>query len=311
MAAEILNYPPMISKRTVPNALVGITLVALSAILFGVTPVFAHMTRVSGASSSTVLFYRFLIASAILIFICILQKRKFPRGKQLAGLLVMGGIAYFGMSFSYFSALELISASLVVLLLYLYPALVMLISGALHLEKLGRYHLLALGLALGGVVLIAGADLSGSISGILYGLSSALLYALYIVAGFFFMKGIDPLPGVAVVMSSTTVAYALWNVFAGYTPPTSLSGWVGVLALAVGSTVLSSTLFFSGMKIVGPTVSSMVSTLEPVTAMFLGVLLLGETMTLTKVIGGFLILAASIFLALLKWKEPEIQVTAS
>ena len=66
----------------------------------------------------------------------------------------MGAVGYAAQSASYFAALDRIDASLLTLLLYIYPVLVMVGAVALKRESWSRRRLAALGLALAGILLV-------------------------------------------------------------------------------------------------------------------------------------------------------------
>jgi drug/metabolite transporter (DMT)-like permease len=76
-----------------------------------------------------------------------------------------------------------------------------------------------------------------------------------------------------------------------------VTGWIGVFAIALVSTALAIVTFFAGLKRIDPAITSMISTLEPVVTVLLAVVVLGETLSIPKIIGGIMILVAVIFLA--------------
>ena len=158
-------------------------MIAISATAFGLMPVFARFAYASGTNPLTVLFFRFTLAGLLMLVIMAGKKLSFPRGKTLLGLILMGGLGYVGQSFSYFTALTYASASLVALLLYLYPALVTILAVLVLKERITKTQIVALGAALLGTALIIGFEISGQLAGILLGLSAAFIYSIYIIAG--------------------------------------------------------------------------------------------------------------------------------
>ncbi len=78
--------------------------------------------------------------------------------------------------------------------------------------------------------------------------------------------------------------------------PTTSIGWVSVFAIALVSTALAFVTFFAGLKRIDPANAAMISTLEPLVTVTLAVIVLGETMTLPKILGGVMILAAVVLL---------------
>ncbi|NLI93072.1 MAG: DMT family transporter [Peptococcaceae bacterium] len=160
------------------DRIIGIILVAVSAAAFGISPIFARFAFSSGTTPVTLLFFRFIIAAFIMLMIMFFKRITFPRGKTLLGLILMGSLGYVGQSFSYFTALTYASASLVALLLYLYPILVTILAVLVLKEKVTKTQILALIIALIGTVLIIGFEIKGQFTGIVLGLSAACIYSV-------------------------------------------------------------------------------------------------------------------------------------
>src|SRR6185369_16805694 len=127
---------PLTRRATVSPRLSGALFVAASAIGFGALGIFGKVAFASGASTTTVLFLRFLTAGAFMAVAMLALRLPWPRGKDLRILAAMGAIGYVGQAFCYFSALRYTSAGLTALLLYLYPSLVALASAALGRQRL-------------------------------------------------------------------------------------------------------------------------------------------------------------------------------
>ena len=110
------------------NRLYGVLLIALSSASFGAMPIFARLAYASGTDPISVLFLRFSLAALFMIIFLKARGIPLPRGRHLITLSLMGGLGYVGQSFCYFTALTMVSAGLVALLLYLYPAFVMVLT---------------------------------------------------------------------------------------------------------------------------------------------------------------------------------------
>ena len=82
------------------DRLIGIFLIAVSAVSFGANPIFARIAYDAGANPSTFLFFRFAIASAVMFLIMIIGNFKFPRGRLLFTLVMMGGVGIVGATIS-------------------------------------------------------------------------------------------------------------------------------------------------------------------------------------------------------------------
>ena len=276
------------------NRWVGLLLIVISAAAFGTLPIFTRLAYSAGADPTTVLVLRFAIAAAIMILVMVVRRIPFPSGRVLLGLILMGGLGYVGQSLTYFTALTMISAGLVALLLYLYPAIVTVLSALLFKERLTPVKIGALVLALVGTALTVQPAGGGRTLGIIFGITAAIIYSIYILVGSRLM------PRTGAIASSTTVMLAAAIVYLGIvavhgpTFPRTTPGWIAIFAIALVSTVLPIVTFFAGLSRVGPSRASTISTFEPVVTVILAALILGESINILQLLGGFLILAAAV-----------------
>jgi drug/metabolite transporter (DMT)-like permease len=208
-----------------------------------------------------------------------------------------------GESLAYFLALKMTSAGLVALLLYIYPALVTALSAIFLKEHLTRIKIVALFLALSGTALTLRISGGGSLLGILLGIAAAVDYAIYILLGSRIVRRSGPIGSTTVIIMSTAGVYAGIVAIRGMTYPATSTGWIAIIAIALISTVLAFVTFFAGLKRIGPTGASTLSTFEPIVAVVLAAIVLGETISPYQVFGGILILAAVVLLAASdKWR---------
>jgi drug/metabolite transporter (DMT)-like permease len=286
----------------------GALFVVLAGACYGAIPVFAHLARTAGVDSASMVFLRFALSAVVLVGWMRWKNLALPRGRTLIALIAMGAIGYTGMSLCFFAALKTVPAGTVSLLLYLYPALVLLLSALLFGEALSRQRLGALLLSSLGMVVTIGGALSGSPSGILLGVGSALFYAAYVITGGRVAYRVHPLAATTVVMVAGAISNGLLLLMSQQLHlPVSASGWLGIILLAGVSTVVATALFLSGMARVGASRASLLSTSEPLFTLLLAALFLGEALTLTQLLGGTLIIAGVLLAAKEKQarKKPE------
>jgi len=217
----------------------------------------------TGVTPISLLFFRFTLAAVIMIGIARMRGEAMPRRRTLLGFALMGGVGYVGQSLSYFTALTMANAGFVALL-----------SAIFHGERLTRYRIFAAVLALAGAALTVGPQLDARPLRVLLGIGAALICSVYIMAGTSLLRGAAPIASSAVTL------------------PTGTGGWIGVVAIVVAVTT-----FLMGLKLIGPTHASGLSTLEPVTTVVLSALLLGESIGLWTAVGGALILAGALMLS--------------
>jgi len=275
---------------------VGVTLVILSSVSFGAIALFARLAYSDGVTPISLLFLRFSIAAIIMIGIAWLRRESIPRGRMLLGFALMGGVGYVGQSLSYFTALTMANAGLVALLLYLYPAIVAVLSAIFRHERLTGYRIFAIALALAGTGLTVGPQLDARPLGVLLGISAAVIYSIYIMTGTRLMREAAPIASSAVIMSAAALVFGGLALTRGISLPVGLGGWIGVAGVAVVGTVVGITTFLIGLQLIGPTRASVLSTFEPVTTVVLAALLLGEPIGPWTAGGGALILAGALML---------------
>ena len=75
--------------------------------------------------------------------------------------------------------------------------------------------------------------------------------------------------------------------------------WFCALSLAVFPTIVSLETMTISIKLIGPTLSAILGALEPVTAIFFGVVIFHEQLT-ARIITGIILILASVFLIVLK-----------
>jgi drug/metabolite transporter (DMT)-like permease len=279
------------------SAAIGVASVAASAICFGTLPIFARYAYASGVDTATLLLLRFTIAAAIMWTVLLARRLAVPRGRALVALVGMGAIGYAGQAFSFFTAVRIGSVGLASLLLYLYPALVAILSRVFLKHRLVPLQVVAIGMSLAGSVLTTGTGGDGPPAAILFGLLAALIYSVYILTGGRLPASVTPTASTAVVASAAAVVFAAVALAGGLHLPQTAAGWGAVAAIAVVNTVLAVALFLVGVQRLGPVRASVYSTLEPATTLVLAAVLLGEQVTPLRVVGGALILGAVVLLA--------------
>lgn len=280
---------------------VGIALIALSATAFGAMPILARWAYDDGAEPAALLFLRFAIASLVMVPMILARRPVRPAGGVLWGLVAMGAIGYVGQSMAYFTALTLIPAGLVALLLYLYPAIVTILAARVFRQSITPLRAGAVAIAVGGTALtLAGPGSSRgetSLLGIALAIGAALIYSVYILTGSRLIPGIGPLAASTIVTTSAAVVLGAIAILEQPAFPQSAAGWSAAAAIALVSTVLAIVAFFAGLERVGPADAATLSTLEPIVTLLLGALLLSEVLTVTQLVGGVCILAAVLVLA--------------
>src|SRR5262249_44800545 len=94
-------------RSTSRDRWLGIALVLISAIAFGATAIFARFAYADGVDVPTLLFLRFTLAGMLLLALLVARRLPVPRGRVLAGLLLLGAVGRVGQGLTFFYALTL------------------------------------------------------------------------------------------------------------------------------------------------------------------------------------------------------------
>lgn len=286
----------------------GHSLVVASAVGFGVMPYFALDAYASGLTPTALLAYRFGIAAVLIWgFLAVTGRLTRPSRRLLVAGTVLG-LAYAAMSEMFFNSVRFLPPALTGLLLYAYPALVALMTGVLARRAPSRRVLMALALSVAGILLtVAPGQLNlgpQAALGFAFGLAAPVIYTGYIVFSGYHAADLPAWPLTGVVTLVAAVALSIMGVSTGgLQVPPPVDAWRPVLLVAVVSTVLAISAFLAGVGLIGPTRASIISTVEPVANLLVGVLFYGYLLSAGQVVGTGLVLGGAA-LAMLAGRVP-------
>ena len=288
----------------------GLLLCLLSALGFGAMAVLAKGAYAGGAEVVSLLAVRFGLACVALWGlvavrarvrgVALTPSRPSRRAVRTAAPGLALGVLYAVEAGAFFVALERIDAALAELLLYGYPALVVLGAAALGRERLTARRLAALGLATGGVLLVLAGGSIGSVDlvGVGAALLSSVLYAAYTLAGEGVVRKAEPVLLTAQVTTGAAVSLIGFGLATGGLSFGFTAGaWAAVGAIVVLCTVLPVLAFLAGVKRVGSSTAAVVSCVEPFLTVSLAWVVLGERLGPTQLAGGALVVAALVVLS--------------
>ena len=275
----------------------GYALAIVSAIAFGVMPILAVGAYAAGTSVQTVLFWRFALAALTLgPFALVLALRRGERPPPRAVLtgLAMGGLLYAGQSATYFAAVQQASPALAALLLYTYPGLVALGAALLARRRPSGAVIAALVIAFVGVALSLGPVAGVQLSAVLTGLCSAVLYTAYILIGARTGGAMSGLTTSTLVFASAACTFGVVSAATGQLVIPAADARLPIVVIALACTVVGIWFFLESLHDIGPTMASLTSTLEPVTTVLLGAVVVQTPMTPPQWVGAALVLFAAV-----------------
>jgi len=277
----------------------GLALVVVSAVSFGTLGVFGKLAARHAISLPTLLGLRFGLAALVLWAIALVRGEvRWLGARRSAGIALMG-LLYVTQAAAFFSSLRTIPAAITSILLYVYPVLVTLLARVVVGEPLTRMRLLALALASTGVLLVVGPSPAGhlDLGGVLLGLASAVVYSTYILTGGVLLRDVPAIYATAVIATVGGVSYLGFGAATGRLHALDGAGWGIVAGLAIVPTLIAASAFLAGLRRVGPTRASIVSTLEPATTALLAALVLGEGLSALRLVGGAVVLCAAVLVS--------------
>ena len=261
----------------------GYLLGAIAAATYGTNPLFALPLYRAGMNPDSVLLFRYLLAIPILGAMLRARGRSFkvPR-REIIPLFVMG-LLVAGSSLALFLSYNYMDAGIASTLLFVYPILVALIMAVGFKEKCTLLTALCILLAVGGIALLykTGDGKTLSPTGTLLVFGSALSYAIYIVG--VRQTRLREIPTLATTFYILLFGLTLFLCRVDFGRTLILPGawylWGNLLALAVFPTAISFLCTTSAIQYIGSTPTAILGALEPVTAVFFGVLIFGERLT--------------------------------
>lgn len=280
-----------------PRRATGLLLAVLSASAFGIMPVLTRTVYDDGVGVPGVLSVRFTLAAAVLLALGRLRREAWPPRRDVRGLALLGGLGYATQAGCYFLALERISAGLTALLLYLFPVLVVVLQAVLLRTRPSPASTACVTVATAGSLLTLGPVSGGQVVGVLLGLAAAVAYALYIVLSSRVAGGLGPFTSAGIVMAACAGVHDTVAVATGAALPQRAVAWAALLAVALVCTVVAVSAFFAALERLGPSDTSVVSTVEPLVSILAAAAVLGERLGPVQVAGGMLVLGAVVALA--------------
>ncbi|HSK47528.1 MAG TPA: EamA family transporter [Coriobacteriia bacterium] len=217
--------------------------------------------------------------------------------RELPFFAVFGILGMAGVHYTYFKTISLTNVATAILLEYLAPVLVLVVSVVFLKHKLTWTLPLGVALSVTGCALVVGAiggqGMVVSPAGVAWGLASAVFFATYSLMGSWAATRFSPFKTLVFGLGFASV---FWLAVLG---PASVLGVFGeaqtafaVLFVAVVSTIIPFTAFLAALRYIAPTNATVTSTVEPVIAGIGAFALFGEALTPLQLIGGALVVAA-------------------
>lgn len=277
----------------------GYILGSIAAASYGMNPLFALPLYKAGMDPDSVLFFRYLFAIPLLGIMIKARGRSFKiQRKETFPLIIMGLLVALS-SLTLFLSYNYMAAGIASTLLFVYPIMVALIMAMVFKEKLALQTIVCMLLALGGIGLLYKSEDGSTLSliGTLLVFASSLSYAIYIVGiNQTSLKNVATLKATFYVLLFGLSLFVVRLLYSGVlNTPDQWYLWANLLALAVFPTAISFLCTTGAIQYIGSTPTAILGALEPVTAIFFGIAVFGESLTVRESFGLVMIIVAVTF----------------
>ncbi len=279
----------------------GIFYAAISSMSFGFSPLFSLALIGAGLSDFDILSYRWLIAGTVLMIYAFCKKKSlrlnsFDEAWKIVLLSILRALTSVTLLIGYVN----ISSGIASTINFMYPVIVTLCMVLFFGEKRSLIDYLAIAASIFGVYLLASGD-SIMVEGgnTKLGLTCSLISAFSFAAYYIVMKQVKA-DKIEVVKFTTWIMMlsAVYFIIGAFISDGKLTivadarSWLNILGLGLWSTMVSNITGVKGNRRIGPTMTSILGALQPVTAVVLGVLFLNEHLYTRSLTGCIIILVA-------------------
>ena len=297
MSETLIKYEKKKRRITIN----GIFYAAISSMSFGFSPLFSLALIAAGLSDFDILSYRWLLAGLVLMIYAFCKKKSlrlnsFDEAWKIILLSVLRALTSVTLLIGYVN----ISSGIASTINFMYPVIVTLCMVIFFGEKRSLIDYLAIAASIFGVYLLASGD-SIMVEGgnTRLGLASSLISAFSFAAYYIVMKQVKA-DKIEVVKFTTWIMMlsAVYFIIGAFvcngklTVVTDARSWLNILGLGLWSTMVSNITGVKGNRRIGPTMTSILGALQPLTAVILGVLFLNEHLYMRSLIGCTIILVA-------------------
>ena len=278
------------------NKTKGFILGAIAAASYGMNPLFTLPLYSAGMSVDTALFYRYSLAVIVLGIMMKFQKQSFAiKRVDVLPLCIMGLLFAFSSLFLFMSY-NYMDAGIASTILFVYPVLVAIIMAVVFKEKVSPITMFSIALAFVGISMLCKSPGGQTLSlvGITFVFLSSLSYAIYIVG--VNRSSLKDMPIAKLTFYVLLFGLSVYVVRLQFCTelqviPTPML-WINAVSLAVFPTVISLVTMTKAIHYIGSTPTAILGALEPVTALFFGVLVFGEQLTPRIILGILMVITA-------------------
>lgn len=270
----------------------------IASATFGLIPLFSIPALENGVGLDSLLFYRFSLASVLVAVLMWVKKIPFDIQKSEFGIAFILGTLYAITALWLTEAYLYIPSGVATTIHFLYPVVVSLIMFVFYKDKLTMPILLAMAMAVSGVYMLSGGNTPGgsiNIKGLMLVLATVIAYAAYIVGmNRSRIARLDSLKATFYILLSGAIVFLVNLAIKGDFPDPmpNLATTIDVLMVAFLPTLVSDLTLILAIRYIGSTTTAISGCMEPLTAVCMGVLFLGEHLQPMQIGGIVVVLSA-------------------
>ena len=277
----------------------------VSGISFGLIPLFSIPVIATGMGNVSILVYRFLFGSLAMLAMLLARRTDLRVSFSELWRIAVLSTFYIGTALATLECYHYLSSGIATALVYTDPIWCAIIGMLFLGDRFSLRLTSSCLLATLGVMMMTGVfteDGTFSATGLCWGLASGLAYALYLsLVPRLRLKRIPSLKltfYVFFIGMLILAAYATLKDGQIETVPNA-AGWTNLILLGLIPTALSNICVTMSLRLIDSTIVAILGAFEPLTAMVVGILILGDAWSMMSLCGAFLILVAVAMLTVL------------
>lgn len=272
----------------------------LSAVIYGLMPLMATHIYADGVNAITLVFLRNFLALPSLALLAYIESKTLKiKIKPFFSISILSFLGCTITPILLFSSYSYIPSGTATVFHFIYPTLVVIIGLVFLKRKMEKATLISIAFCFVGIAVFYNPQDSFHFGGAGLALMSGVTFAIYVVllSKFESLENMGFLFSFYVALWSSIITFVLCVSTNSLLLPQSFNGWLLCALFALLVTTGAVVLFQQGTFIIGGEKTAILSTLEPITGVVVGIWLLGEKCKLNIILGSVLVLAASVIIA--------------
>ena len=297
-AGFVLKSEGKMSKRAI-----GVASAVISAVVFGMVPLFMKTVTAGGGTTLSGAFYRFALSLPFLF--AVIKYKKIPMDitkQEFLKICLITLFGYGGTAVLLFSSYNFIPTGMSTTIHFVYPVFTILGCIVFLKEQVRPLKIFCAALCMCGILLFYNGESEASLPGIGLAFLSGITYAFYII----YLKkgGLQDMDTIKLIFYMNSVAAVMIFIMAlasgSFTVHMTGNAWVTAVVFAALISLVGVFGFQLGVKYVGPESAAILSTFEPITSVIIGILAYNEEFSLKTLAGCLCILSSVIIVARIK-----------